>query len=146
MARITTGYTFGITRTEALICREMFDGVPIDDIARMHYSCRGADGQIDKTKLATARRKINALKHKPAFQECYRALVKELVMDNFGQAVKKLGLQIDDPNGWLANKAINDYLTRFGPQIMGEDNKEIVVRVEGMPELGTPDADDSVTE
>ena len=146
MAKITTGYCFGLTRTEAAVCRDMFEGTPIDEIAGRYFHTKDINGVVDKTKLAAARRKINAMKHKQGFLECYRALVMELALDNFGYAVKRLGGQLNDPNGWLANKAINDYLTRFGPQIMGEDNKEIVVRVEGMPELGTPDAEDSVTE
>lgn len=45
---------------------------------------------------------------------------------------------MDDSNAWLANKAANDVLTRFGPAIMGEDDKQIVVQVQGMPELGEP--------
>lgn len=141
MAKVTTGYTYGITRMEALICRELFDGVPLDDIAKLHFACRGPDGNYDKAKIAAARRKINAMKHKEGFKECYRALVREIIMDNYGRAVKKLGEQIDDSSGWLANKAINDYLTRFGPDIMGENSNAIVVKVEGMPELGAPDAE-----
>jgi len=40
------------------------------------------------------------------------------------------------------NKAANDILSRFLPNIMGENDKQVVVKVEGMPTLGTPDADD----
>ena len=48
----------------------------------------------------------------------------------------------DDKWGFLSNKAANDLLNRYWAVVMGEDDKQIVVKVEGMPDLGTPDADD----
>ena len=139
MARITTGATFGITRREALICRDMFEGKSIEDICKLYFNVRDANGNVDKSKVTAARRKIGAMTRKKAFQECYKGLIREVTFERIGDLVNKLYKQTDDANPWVANKAINDYLTRFQSAVTGEDSNEVVVRVEGMPNIGTPD-------
>ena len=74
----------------------------------------------------------------PGFAECYRAMIKEMAWPVYGEAIDIIRKQLNHSNGWLANKAANDLLNRFAPVVMGEDSKAITVKIEGMPELGTP--------
>lgn len=139
MARITTGYSFGITRREALICAELYKGKSTREIAKIHFNCRDANGNIDESKVTAAVRKIRHMMHKKGFEECYNAMARETLFEGYGQAQRKINDQINDPNPWLANKAANDTLNRYDKVILGSANNEVVVRVEGMPNIGTPD-------
>ena len=93
----------------------------------------------DKKKLANGRARLAALRRKESFLEYYRSLVTEWSVHNVGRALVKLAYQIDDPNGWLANKAANDILTQSKRMVLGNDENEITVKIEGLPEIGEPE-------
>lgn len=112
------------------------------------FDCTSAENPAvaDERKTQNNMHKIrNWMKH-PEFQECYRAIVREVVMPDYARATRVLSKQLDEQNGWLANKAANDILTRFGPMIMGEEDKSVTVRIEGMPTMGVPDAQEELPE
>lgn len=77
----------------------------------------------------------------PEVMACYRKCLERYAMGSYAKAARKIDKQIDDPNPWVAQGAAREALTRFGPVVMGSEDKEIVVRVEGMPQLGVPDGD-----
>lgn len=140
MAKITNGRTFKLTRDEALICRAVFDGREIEDIAKQFFPNIYADinGTIVPDRLRKAKAKILALMRTDKFKDCYDAMVREVAFQGIGKAGRKLVEQIDDPQAWLANKASNDVFNHFGKYVMEDNSNEITVRVEGMPTLGAP--------
>ena len=60
-------------------------------------------------------------------------------MPSYGRALARIDQQIDDSNPWIAQGAAREVLQRYGPAIMGEDDQTVTVKIEGMPEIGTPD-------
>ena len=143
MAKYTSGATLGITRMQLDVVRMLTEGKQPDAIARHLFPVMAEDGvTVDEKKVAKYRAQIRKWMRDPKIQNAYRELLREFMMPEFANAARKVASQVDDPNGWLANKAANDVLTRFGDAVMGKDDREIVVRVENMPALGTPDADE----
>lgn len=142
MAKITTGSTFGITRQQLQAVQLMTEGKTLDEIALVCFDCRTEDGATtDEAKLRKAKAKLAAWRRSEKVQAAYKALLLEGMMPAIAQAANKLVQQISDPQGWLANKAANDVLTRFMPALFDEESNTITVKVEGMPELGVPDND-----
>lgn len=80
-------------------------------------------------------------RRKPWYDEIWKDEIRRISIAMSSEALKKIKSQIRDDNGWLANKAANDSLTFAKPLIWGEDEKSLTVKVEGMPELGSPDDD-----
>lgn len=78
----------------------------------------------------------------PEFMEIYGAVMRSSIMEYYPKAIKKLGEQIDSDQPWVANKASNDIATRYDKVTAKEDGNVITVRVEGMPEIGEPEADE----
>ena len=78
-------------------------------------------------------------RRKPWYDEVWKDEIRRISIAMSSEALKKIKSQIQDDNGWLANKAANDSLTFAKPLIWGEDEKALTVRVEGMPEIGSPD-------
>ena len=135
MAKITTGSTFGLNARQAMACRLLAEGNSEEEVMAAFFHVTPASTYGEKQK---ARKTLHKWMREPGFQECFRAIVKEVAFTSFGPAVARIRKQVDDNNGWLANKAANDILTRFGPAVMGEESREVVVRVEGAPVLGAP--------
>ncbi len=76
---------------------------------------------------------------KPWYEDIWKDEVRKISFAISSEAIKKIKSQIKDDNGWLANKAANDSLTFAKPLIWGEDEKALNIKIEGMPELGSPD-------
>jgi hypothetical protein len=139
MAKVSTGYTFGLTITETLAAQMMAKGCTEKEVLRDLYKITEDTPIGDRNK---ATRKLHKLMGDPKFQECFRTIVTQATMPSIGKASSKIIEQIDNENAWLANKAANDVLTRFWPTVMGDDSKQITVKIEGMPDMGEPGAED----
>ena len=93
---------------------------------------------VEKGKVTAGKQRLQRLRRDEKFLEYYKSLMTEWSVHHVGRAMNRLAAQIDDPNGWLANKAANDVLNQ-SKQFTGNDENTVVVKVEGMPELGVPD-------
>lgn len=140
MAKYTTGSTLGVTRQQMQAVRLISDGLTTKEVARLVFDVRDDTNPAinDEKKIQKGMEKIRRWMRDPKVMEAYRAVLREAMMPAMGKASAKLVQQIDNGNDWLANKAANDVLTRFGPFVLGEEDKQITVKVEGMPELGAP--------
>ena len=135
MAKISTGSTFGLNAKQAMACRLLAEGNTEEEVMGAFFGIGENSTYGEKQK---ARKTLHKWMREPGFQECFRAIVKEVAFTSYGSAVARIRQQVNDPNGWLANKAANDVLTRFGPTVMGEESREIKIVVEGALELGAP--------
>ena len=145
MARIRTGYKYGVTVKEAQAARMLALGEPFDTVAYESYGSPLKDPNDPKEQrrmMSKARRTLRKWLEDPRFQEVYKAIIMEIALPAYGKAVQTLSNQTQSSNEWLANKASNDVLTRFGDMVLGRNSQEVVVRIEGMPTLGTPDSYD----
>lgn len=146
MAKITTGSSFGLTATQAQAARLMAEGKTEDEIIMVIFGgvVDPATGEArertpaEKGKCTKTLRKWSKL---PGFADCYRAIVREIAFPTYGAAVQRIAKQVNDANPWVAQGAAREVLSRFGPVVMGEEDREIVVKVEGMPMLGMPSAE-----
>lgn len=140
MAKISTGSTFGLSVPEGLACTMLAQGFTEEEVmmALWHFDYKSASS----SERHTYRKKLHSIMRKPGFDECYKAYVKAAVYSPYGKAMNRIAKQIDSKNEWVANKASNDFLTRFGHHIDGTDGKEVVIRVEGGPILGAPETED----
>lgn len=141
MAKFSTGYTLGITKKQMFIVMRRAEGWDIEKIALFAYDCTDGNGGTDPMKLMAHKADVRKHLRNPKVQAAYKEILKEFMAEFIGPAIKKLGEQVNDEQGWLANKAANDVITRFLAPVVGEEENKIVVQIEGMPELGTPDKD-----
>lgn len=89
------------------------------------------------------RKKVEGWLQRPEAQDYYRKIiVNRNAPAAVGKALKVLTKQLDSENEWIANKAANDILNKYYDLVMGTNSNEIVVRFEGMPEIGSPDQEE----
>lgn len=136
MAKITNGSSFGLNVKEALACTMLAQGSTEADVMMAIWNFDYKNASSGERHTYT--KKLHSIMRKPEFAECYKAHVRNSVYSPYGKAMNRLANQIDSKNEWVANKAANDFLTRFGHHIDGTDGKEVVIRVEGAPVLGSP--------
>lgn len=141
MAKFTSGASLGLTTQEFQVCRLIANGVEHEDILGIVYKVW--KDKTPESEYKNAERKLRNLCRKENFQACYTGLVRENAQPKFSHAMNKLFSQVDSRNEWVANKASNDVVNKFWPVFMGQEEQQITVRIEGMPELGVPDADDN---
>jgi hypothetical protein len=91
--------------------------------------------------IKNADMQMSRWRRKPWYDEIWKDEIRRISIAMSSEALKKIKAQIRDDNGWLANKAANDSLTFAKPLIWGEDEKAVNIRIEGMPEIGSPDDD-----
>lgn len=123
--------------------RLMFEGHSIPEIAEAVFDIRGPDGLVDQKRKRNAERQVHYWSERPEFLEAYRKLEQSEMMPRYSRAMKVFDKQLGDSNPWVAQGAAREIANRFGPTLMGQSESEVVVRVEGMPALGTPDDEES---
>lgn len=116
------------------VAEMMFRGFTDDEIAREQFQVGD-----DERKMKNAKARLRNLRKNEQFQEYYRSLITEWSVHHVGKALDTIAKQMDNSNPWLANKAANDVITQSKPLITGMDDGTVVIKVEGMPELGTPE-------
>lgn len=97
----------------------------------------------DHKKVHNADCKMSRWRHRPDAQPIWDDEMRARVRRCVPKAVGRLEKQVDDDNGWLANKAANDMMTLAKTTgIFKDEDKALHVQVSGLPELGSPDQDD----
>ena len=139
MSNFKTGFTLGVTKDQYHALTLRADGKSLEEIAIIIFDVTNENQGTDEEKMWKAINTLRKWFRDPKVVEAYKEIIKETIMPCLSKSLKRLGKQIDDSNGWLANKAANDMLTRYGNFVFDEDDKTIHIQVEGMPELGTPE-------
>ena len=112
----------------------MFQGKTYDEMVAIIWPKAETSSQKSSKK-----RLLRKLCKDETFMEYYRSIITEWTVHSVGPALKKLRSQIDSDKDWLANKAANDIITQSKAIITGADDNTVVIKMEGMPELGCPD-------
>ena len=76
---------------------------------------------------------------KKASMQTHREAVMKMAGPQFRGAVDKLASQMESENESVSQRAAKELIDLFADAVMKEDDHEIVVRIEGMPEIGMPD-------
>ena len=117
----------------------MADGHRIKDIVTAVF---GVTYESDNAAWQRGRRKLAKWEDDPDWQAAYQRFVRRAVQPLVGRAVSRIDQQIDDANPWIAQGAAREVLSRFGGSVLGDDDKSITIKVEGMPTIGVPGQDD----
>ena len=90
----------------------------------------------------TAESQMWRWRHRPDAQAIWDDEMKARVRRCVPRAVSRLELQVDDDNGWLANKAANDMVNLAkSTGVFANEEKAINVQINGLPDIGSPDED-----
>lgn len=108
----------------------------------MHKAARlMARGMSVKEVAARMRRREETIlewMENPVFMRLYRQRVLQSQVMHYARAVERIGEMLEDENPSVVQRAAHEALEQFESAAMRADGGEVVVRVEGMPELGMP--------
>lgn len=86
--------------------------------------------------------KMYRWRQRPDAKEIWDDEMKARVLRHVTRAVSRLEQQIDDKKPWVANKAANDIINLAKTTgIFASEEKALNVRIEGLPDIGSPDDD-----
>jgi hypothetical protein len=112
-------------------------GEPREEIIRQLF---GEDALTDEKKRNAATVAMWRWRQRPDFQPIWDDEMRARVRRRVPAAVGRLEKQVDDDNGWLANKAANDYIGLAKTVgVFQTEEKAVNVRIEGLPDIGSPD-------
>ena len=79
-------------------------------------------------------------RHRPDAEAIWQDELKATVRRHVPAALGRIKSQVNSDTEWLANKAANDVIVLAGKiGVIKSEDTAISVKVEGMPELGSPD-------
>ncbi len=86
------------------------------------------------------------LKH-PGVADIWREEIRQntlpLLTESLTILKKQMRKQDNKENNWLINKAANDLMNFAKQQVFADEEKAITVQIQGMPEMGSPEKDES---
>ena len=88
--------------------------------------------EIDKNRLSRWR-------SHPDYDKIWMEEIGKFGKKLISKGLRKLSEQVDDEEKWLSNKAANDVVNYAKGRIFGDSDKTVTVKIEGAPDLGTPD-------
>ena len=104
-------------------------------------TCFGLDQETsDPKELNKAYQQMWRWRHRPDAKAIWEDELSATVRRRVPGAVKRLNLQIDNQNDWVANKASNDVIALAKALgVVKSEETAVKVQIEGMPELGDPE-------
>ena len=75
----------------------------------------------------------------PDFEAVWKDEVKSILLGCTSEAIQVIKGQLREDLPWLRNKAANDLLNYGKAQIYGDEERSVHVKIEGMPDIGSPD-------
>jgi hypothetical protein len=94
-------------------------------------------------EIHNADNKMSRWRKHPDFEATWKDEVKQILYGCTAEAVQVIKSQLRSGDlPWLQNKAANDLLNYGKTQIYGDEDKAVHVKIEGLPDIGTPDAEE----
>ena len=115
-------------------CRLEARGFSSEEIIKFLWGTEKGDA-----KYTQCRNRLSMWRNNPEYNKIW---LEELGLGGrrmLAKGIRKIREQIDCDQPWLANKAANDAVNFAKPLVLGENEKTVTVKIEGMPDLGTPD-------
>jgi DNA-binding transcriptional regulator YdaS (Cro superfamily) len=91
--------------------------------------------------LGVSQPTVSTWAHDPRVLEAVRKRTLERVVPAYSEALEVMLRQLRSDSPWVQQGAARDILTRYHEIVTGRSNQEIVIRLEGMPQLGIPGGD-----
>ena len=83
--------------------------------------------------------KMSRWRKLPEFESVWKDEVKNILYGCTSEAIQVIKGQLREDLPWLRNKAANDLLNYGKAQIYGDEERSVHVKIEGMPDIGSPD-------
>ena len=96
---------------------------------------------MTKNEFAKYDMKMTRWRKLPEFESVWKDEVKSILYGCTAEAIQVIKGQLREDIPWLKNKAANDLLSYGKQQIYGDEERAVHVKIEGMPEIGSPDGD-----
>ena len=97
-----------------------------------------------ENELHAADCKASRWRKLPEFESIWKDEVRQVLYACTGEAVQVIKAQLRSRDlPWLQNKAANDLLNFGKSQIYGEEERTVNVQINGLPDIGSPDQDET---
>ena len=114
-----------------------------EDHATVLEKIFGPESVTDPVKKNAAESAMHRWRTRPDAKAIWDDEVREIVKQCIPRAMSRISKQIDSKEGWLANKAANDVVNLAKTtSIFQTDEKAITVKIEGLPDIGSPETDE----
>ena len=114
-----------------------------EDHATVLQEIFGLGPEATREQKHVAELKMSRWRYRPDAKAIWDDEMAARVRRCIPRAVGRLEKQIDNENDWVANKAANDVVNLAKTTgIFQSEEKAISVKIEGMPDLGSPDVDE----
>ena len=111
-----------------------------EDHAAILEELFGPEALTDPVKKNAAESTMYRWRHRPDAAPIWDDEMKARVRRCVPRAVGRLEKQIDNQNDWVANKAANDMVNLAKTTgVFQSEERALNVKIEGLPELGSPD-------
>lgn len=125
-----------LTVEQDQVVRMEANGYTTPEIILAVWGLKEAD---DPNKYHAYECKISRLRKHPAYLDTWKDEVGKVSIKLMNKGLKKIMAQMDANEPWLANKAANDGVNFARSRVFAEEDRAVTVKIEGMPDLGTPD-------
>jgi hypothetical protein len=96
-----------------------------------------------ENEIHAADNKMSRWRKHPDFESTWKDEVRQILYGCTAEAVQVIKSQLRSGDlPWLQNKAANDLLNYGKGQIYGEEDRAVHIKIEGMPDLGSPDQEE----
>lgn len=83
--------------------------------------------------------KLTRWRQHPKYEEVWRDEVRKQDFGDYSLARKTLRRSMKDDDKWLAMQSAVNVLNNSGKRIFGAEENAVTVRIEGLPDIGSPD-------
>ena len=112
-------------------------GEPHADILEKYF---GLPPGSDEKDIHNAECKMWRWRKRPDFKAIWDDELTATVRRRVPGAVSRINSQVDNQNDWVANKAANDIITLAKSLgVIKSEETALNVKIEGLPDLGSPD-------
>ena len=78
----------------------------------------------------------------PKYAERWKEVVRQYDYSDYTRARRTLRRSMDDSDKWLAMQSAVNVMNTSGKRIFGEEENTVTVKIEGLPDIGSPDQDE----
>ena len=86
--------------------------------------------------------KLTRWRKHPKYTETWMDEVKKHDFKDYVKARGTLRRSMDDSDKWLAMQSAVNVMNTTGKRIFGNEENMVTVKIEGLPDIGTPDTDE----
>lgn len=138
MSRVASQY---LTAEAEQFVRMEANGYTTPEIIKEMWGMTEAD---DPKAYHNIECKLSRWRKHAKYAEIWKDEVQRQCLPMMSEAIRKLRKQMRQDDQWLGNKAANDLVAFSKARVFADEDKAVTVRIEGMPDLGSPDVESGI--